>query len=550
MKRLSWKLFLLGVLIFVGGALNSSMAAPDVGTTTRINLTIDNTEPNRKSQFPDMSANGRFITYASDATNLVVGDSNDASDIFVFDRETSETERVSILQDGTQTNGSSYSPAISDDGRYVTFHSFATNLVPNDFNNVADIFLFDRVTKETRLVSFVLGGFANDVSFEPEMSGDGRTITFFSYASNLVGGDLNGSADVFVYDRVALTMERVSVDTNEVEGNGNSTFPTISDNGQRIVFESAASNLVTGDGNGYTDIFMRDRPTGSTIRLSLSSTGIEGNGASSFPAISGNGGFVAFTSFADNLIDNDGNFYQDVFVRDVIGGQTERVSIASNGGLSNKSSYAPSISDDGRYIAFETAADSLVSGDNNGARDVFVYDRTLNVISLESISGSGVQGNLASREAVLSGNGRQLTFSSEASNLVPNDNNGVQDTFYRDRFDPESVDLNHNLGGPGSQFALTGVNFVPGSGVDVAVNGQGVTAVTISTDGSFTVRLDTLNNAQQGTYLVEVTQGELRLVESFRLQNGAPIRPSTGSGVTVSGTTPYVHTVYAPLIFK
>ncbi|MEM7331632.1 MAG: hypothetical protein AAF490_06045, partial [Chloroflexota bacterium] len=349
-KRVIW-LVLFGLFVMFFNRDAALVAAPDAGETARITRTIDGTNPNRMSQFADMSGNGRYITYSSVATNLAVGDDNNASDIFVYDRDTNQTERVSVRTDGGQANGSSYVPAISDDGRYVVFQSFATNLVDDDTNNVSDIFYHDRQTNETFLVSFVIDEIANDFSLNPDISGNGRYMVFTSFANNLVDGDNNSAADVFLFNREGRTLERVSLDSNEVEGNGNSQLASISDDGTEVVFESLASNLVTGDANTYADIFLRDLSAGATTRISVHTNGTEGNGASSQAVISGDGTTIAFASLANNLTDNDSNSYQDIFAYTVSGSSTSLVSVASDGTVANRSSKLPSISDNGRYVS-------------------------------------------------------------------------------------------------------------------------------------------------------------------------------------------------------
>jgi Tol biopolymer transport system component len=168
-------------------------------TTERVSVASDGTEGNSFSFSPEISADGRFVTYYSSASNLVPGDTNDTSDIFLFDRQTNTTERVSVASDGTEGNDSSSVPAISADGRLVTYQSVASNLVPGDTNGTYDIFLFDQQTNTTERLSVARDGTeGNDSSFTPAISADGRFVTYYSYASTLVPGDTNGAPDIFV----------------------------------------------------------------------------------------------------------------------------------------------------------------------------------------------------------------------------------------------------------------------------------------------------------------------------------------------------------------
>jgi Tol biopolymer transport system component len=202
-------------------------------------------------------------------------------------------------------------------------------------------------------------------------------VAFSSLASNLVPVDANGTYDVFVRDRQSGTTELVSVDSNAVQGNGDSDVPAISGDGRFVAFTSFASNLVTGDTNGFGDVFVHDRQGGTTVRVSVDSTGEQGNGESGFlrPAISADGRFVAFHSLASNLVALDTNGTEDVFVHDRQSGTTERVSLDSAGVQGNNGSFSASLSANGRYVTFDSVATNLVPGDTNGSQDIFIHDR-------------------------------------------------------------------------------------------------------------------------------------------------------------------------------
>jgi Tol biopolymer transport system component len=384
------------------------------GATTRVSVDSNGVQANNTSGNPSISGDGRFVAFRSNATNLVSGDTNDKYDIFVRDRLAGVTTRVSVDSTGAQANNHSGESSISANGRFVAFQSGATNLVTGDTNDKYDIFVRDRLAGVTTRVSVDSNGVqANNTSGNPSISGDGRFVAFRSDATNLVAGDTNDEVDVFVHDRDpdgngifdegngATT--RVSVDSNGVQGNNYSNEPSISADGRFVAFVSRATNLVTGDTNDEVDVFVHDRDpdgngifdegNGATTRVSVDSTGAQATGGISVePSISADGRFVAFASDATNLVTGDTNDYEDVFVRDRLTGVTTRVSVDSTGAqATDDDSDRPSISADGRFVAFETKATNLVTGDTNGERDIFVHDRLTGVTTRVSIDSTGAQ---------------------------------------------------------------------------------------------------------------------------------------------------------------
>jgi Tol biopolymer transport system component len=247
----------------------------------------------------------------------VAGDTNDREDIFVHDRVTKKTTRVSVRSSGTEGNDHSEGASISADGRYIAFVSLSSNLVAGDTNDQVDTFVHDRVTKKTTRVNVKSDGKQGEqgsINY-PSISADGRYVAFMYRGEDLVAGDTKGFTDIFVRDRVAKETTRVSVKSDGTEGNGDSVSPAISAAGRYVAFISLSSNLVAGDTNDSSDVFVHDRVTGKTRRVSVTSEGAEANGDSISPAISADGRVVAFDSYAPDLVADDTNDTLDVFVR-------------------------------------------------------------------------------------------------------------------------------------------------------------------------------------------------------------------------------------------
>lgn len=443
--------------LVLGAALASpARAYPRPGTTERVSVASDGTQGESVSFDPALSADGRHVAFGSLASNLVPGDTNGRTDVFVHDRESGSTERVSLASDGTEGNGISQRPTISADGRYVAFVSLASNLVPGDTNGPgaegADVFVHDRDTGITERVSVASDGTEGETASDaPAISADGRYVAFLSFASNLVPGDTNDQPDAFVHDVVTGTTERVSGVTPDgaeasypLSQDPDDPTPSISADGRYVAFQSMALDLVPGDTNGTIDIFVHDRDT-ATSRVSVASDGTEGNGMSWGPTISADGRHVAFASFASNLVPGDTKTSEDVFVHDRQTGTTERVSVNSAGTEGNRVSTIPAISADGRHVAFQSFATNLVP-ETNARRcapvppppfvpcaDVYVHDRETGTTERVSVTSDHGEGNDWAHVAAISADGRHVAFESTATNLVPGDTNGGKDVFVRDR---------------------------------------------------------------------------------------------------------------------
>ncbi len=437
--------------------LAMALTAPAAGqATSRASVDSGGAQGDEDSGLASISPDGRYVAFTSEATNLVGSDTNGKLDVFVHDSESGTTERVSVDSGGVQGNGHSDYPSISADGRHVAFASKAANLVSGDTNVHLDVFVHDRQSGSTERVSVSSSGTqGNGGSGNPSITPDGRYVTFQSVANNLVVGDTNGMADVFVHDRQNALTERVSVDSGGAQGNGFSFSPSISADGRYVAFESEATNLVGGDTNGSEDIFVHDRQSGTTERVSVKSSGAQANGWSYRPSISADGRYVTFEATASNLVGADTNHVQDIFVRDRQAGTTERVSVSSGGVQGDLHSYLPSISADGRCVAFESEATNFVDGDTNDRNDIFVHDRQSGTTERVSVSSAGAQGNDHSRDPSLSATGRQLAFQSEARTLVSGDTNHLEDIFVRDRAEIGTKYCTANANSTGSPADLS-----------------------------------------------------------------------------------------------
>ena len=452
-KNTKWILafIFLFILIPTIGTIRGRTQADIDGTPKRGSIASDEMQRNGNSNLSMISADGRFVTFQSYASNLVNGDTNhdcvtkdglsgvNCPDVFVYDRDTTEMRRVSVSSNGAQGNSwSAGGGTISADGRYVAFPSAASNLVSGDTNKTYDVFVHDRETGQITSVSVSSVGMqGNRYSYQPFISASGRFVAYSSAASNLVPADTNELIDIFVHDREMGQTTRVSVSSDGGQANRHSYLPSISDDGRYVAFYSEATNLVSGDTNGAADVFVHDRETGQTRRVSVSSEGVQGNFDSKNPSISADGRFVAFTSDASNLVSGDTNGTYDIFVHDRFSGETTRVSVASDGTEANGKNFGshyPYLTADGRYVTFGSFASNLVAGDTNGFVDIFVHDRETGETTRVSVSSTGVQGNSDSYSpSSISDDGRYVAFYSDASNLVVDDTNGCRDIFVHDR---------------------------------------------------------------------------------------------------------------------
>jgi Tol biopolymer transport system component len=408
------------------------------GTTELVSVSTQGAAGDDDSRLATISADGRFVAFWSFASTLVPGDTNGAADVFVRDRLAGTTERVSVDSRGRQAIGAGIDtnfgrPAISANGRFVAFASSATNLVKGDRNQVADIFVRDRQTGKTERVSMVgRRTEANSDSSDPSISPDGRFVAFSSFADNLVPGDTNFTADVFLLDRSTGGLQRVSVSSAGAQANNTSGGPVVSPDGRLVAFTSGADNLVPGEPqDSASDVYLRDVVSGTTEGITTATTGIVRHSGGA--AMSADGNLIAFHSWDNGVVVPDTNDRYDVYVLNRTTGVTERVSVDSAGVQGNNDSTGPSISSDGRFVAFTSDADNLVAGDGNFDIDVFVHDRVTHTTVRASVSTDGTETGfeLGSLNASISANGQEVAFESEGA-LVPTDPGFPVDVYVHD----------------------------------------------------------------------------------------------------------------------
>jgi Tol biopolymer transport system component len=477
---------------------------------------------NAASTSPAISADGRLVAFASAASDLVPGDTNGSTDVFVRDLDASTTERSSVTTAGAQVSAAAALPALSPDGRFVAFGG-GDGFVPGDNDGRFDIFVRDRVAGTTtwaspdpptgtlgevfgptvsadgtrvafrgltsnRLHLFdatmqtvaTLGagtGFAPNAAVPEslQVSADGRSVVFDSGQPSLVADDRNGTADVFAYDVATAAIHRVSgIRLTGAASGSPYNPPALSDDGAIVAFSSFAGNLVPGDINGGGDVFVRDRLARRTELVSR----VPGGGTSfrgvAFDAIavSGNGRFVAFSSTAPDLTPPDGGNANNIFLRDRQGGMLRMISRRPNGQPSS-GSQRPSISRDGRWVAFQSAdsllAEPPISGDKI---NIFLHDTQTGATTVVPPGGVGLSGQAT--DARLSGDGRFVVFTSTSNSLVPGDTNGLGDVFLYDRVASTTRRLS---------VSATGAQANGSSGLpEISADGRTVAFVSLATN--------------------------------------------------------------------
>jgi len=462
----------------------SSAASTPAQGTSRANVDGAGNQALGKTSYPPrISADGRYVVFESIANGLVAGDSNGSNDVFVRDLQAGTTECVSLDTSGNPA-GASFWGSISDDGRYVAFASNSQFLVASDQHFGTDCFVRDRQTGTTELASIDSGGNQfGDASYVPVISATGQFVA-------LMRGDIVNLAQIWVRDRGLATADLVSVDSNGTPANNGCWFPSISSDGRFVAWDSEAINLVAGDTNKVSDVFVHDRQTGATERASVDDAGVQGAAASSGASLSADGRYVAFGSSAWNLVLGDTNATSDVVLRDRQAGTNELVSRDASGTLGNGPSFAPSLSADARSVAFVSSATNLTSGDTNGKTDVFLRDLRTETNRLVSVDSSGALGDKNSGTAALASGGRFVVFMSDADNLVAGDTNSLADVFVHDAGPPvpvaSAVVPNRTRYDATVSVTVTGSAFLAGTSLQVVVGGQPATNVVVVDDATIT----------------------------------------------------------------
>jgi len=424
------------------------------------------------SNYPAISADGTKLAYRTSSTNIVPGLTDSSYKFVLLDVPSGQLEMFAVDANGERLTGYIGGVVLSGDGRYVAFEHnlYLIDPIHQPFPDPtrSELHLYDSVTRTSQRLTFGPQGEAGVI--RPALSHDGRYVAFISFADDIVAGDSNNTSDLFVHDRQTGNTVLASVASDGSQGvELISSSPSLSADGRYVAF-ATQSRLVPEDTSIYKwhDIFVRDLQSNTTTRVNVNSNG---NGAfkhSYDPVISANGMHVAFMSEAENLVVGDTNEARDIFVHDRALGETTRVSVDSEGNQTAKylgySNY-PSISADGRYVAFLSHDTNLVNNDFNGQSDIFVHDRNTGVTSRVNLGALGEQANSHSARPYLTADGHYIVFSSYASNLVPNDNNGSHDIFMRSvpTIEIESV-IPHQLPiGATTSVTITGKNFLPHS---------------------------------------------------------------------------------------
>ena len=384
---------------------------------------------------PRLSADGRYVVFESRATNLVANDTNGQPDVFHHDRLTGITIRCSIGSGGEQADDVSSGPAISGDGRWVAFWTYSDALDAADTNGLRDVYLHDTVTRTTERISVGLAGAEPDgYAAWPSVNQDGTRVAFSSAATNLAHGDTNSITDIFLRDRVAGTTTVVSRTLTGGAPNGFSSRPYLSADGRYVAYYTTSTNMGSGDLSSDHDVYLHDTVTSGTVQVSVDHAGGQISGSCLHGPISRDGSLVAFSANSFQVTPDDTNGEGDIFVRDLKAGTLTLVSKSSDGQLTTfHSNHGPSLSADGRYVSWWTRSSKFLASDTNGMVDQLVHDRWSGITELVTSRSDGSMANGENNTGHLSADGRYVAYLSTSTNLVPGDTNGQHDIFVVDR---------------------------------------------------------------------------------------------------------------------
>lgn len=431
-----------------------SVCFPAYGDVSLVSVNASGVKGNGQSTRPDVSADGRFVVFATSSSTLKIGAN---LQVVVKDTVTGEINQISKAADGTAGDAPSIFPmAISADGRYVVFNSYASNLVAGDTSSSLDLFWHDQLTGQTKMVNLAPDG--SQTSFQGSyaaVSANGRYVAFRSLSPDVTADTVTGY-QVYVRDTLANVTTLVSRNSSGAPQGGGE--PDISTNGRWVVYRGIPNGVYV------VDTWNCNSSACNVVRADVNNAGnpVPGHTSVLFPKISGDGNFVAWESNAVGYVADDTNNTADIFVRDLAAGQTSRVSLTSEGLQSNSFSYTPDISHDGRYVSFTSNASNLVASDGNGTLDVFVHDRQTGQTVRVSTPVSGGDANSgAGYYARISDNGQAVAFSSNSSNLVPEDSDATEDVYLASLAPPNEAPI-ANAGDDqatevGSTVLLTGV---------------------------------------------------------------------------------------------
>ncbi|MHC5113177.1 MAG: M43 family zinc metalloprotease [Planctomycetota bacterium] len=409
---------------------------PPTPGLARVSVSTGGAEADGYSEDVQISADGRYVLFTSQATNLVDGVTVFPGQLYLHDRETGETTIVSVNSEGEVANSLIESPSMSSDARYIAFSSWSTNLAPEDTLGFTDTFRHDRLTGETRLVSVSMDGGGGDTYawMNTDISDDGRFVAFSSRATNLLPDSDGITNQVFLADMDTGELTRVSVSSDGELGNHHSDRPALSADGRFVAFTSGASNFDPRDPDGLTDAYVHDRLTGETEVVSIGPNEEHDLFQVFAVSITDDGRYVAFELVGSGPFPNDQTTVEgDILVKDRVTRAIVLVSANASGAQAAGDSKAPRISPDGRYVAFQSTATNLHPDAIDGSFDIFVHDLQTSTIHLMSPGGGGAQSTGEALTPALSANGRTAAYTSDGFNLVPDDTNGLRDAFVYER---------------------------------------------------------------------------------------------------------------------
>jgi len=408
-----------GALILAG----SAAALPVPGFTELVSQSSSGVQGDQDSELPAISADGRYVAFVSFAENLVPGDTNQSADVFVRDRVLGTTERVSVSSSGREADGNNGllnlmgGPSISADGRFVAFSSEATNLVSGDRNKNPDVFVRDRQTGTTTRVSVATGGAeANAGGTAPAISRDGRFVAFESSSDNLAP-DTNFTGDIYLHDRQTGTTELISKAFDGGNANSSSFSPTLNGDGRFVYYTSFASNLVAGDNDdGSVDAYLFDRQTGTAEAITQTASGFAHSSAG---GISADGRFVTFTTQDTAFVTPDANgFFEDAWLVDRVTGEYVLLSVNDVGEQGNDSTFAGAVSDDGNFAVLVSRSTNY-AGTAPSLENVYVRDRTAGTTRIVSVGNDGLPGDFPSVQGTMTPDALVFAFMSRSSTFQP-----------------------------------------------------------------------------------------------------------------------------------